>query len=212
MKHHNLIGFKSYTAQSIAAQAQHVVIDGVSGFDLLRRHDGMGTCGCPLTEAQRRFVDDAERTAWGIERGRERILELLGLGHCRPGYNDYACEYPVNFDTGECADFPADPTEWVENWVANPCPSAKWWAAHRRECELGVSENWSFGTNADYLHFTPGSFSLPSNGKFPLTLPRFTRVVNGAIVAQAIVPYIQNSPNGYAFDASFASKVETPNR
>lgn len=207
-KHHNLIGFKSYTALNLAVFERHNMIDGISGFDLLRRHDGMGVSEHSLTEAQRRFVDDTERRSQKIEEGRKRILELLGLGNCRPGYSDYACEYVVNFDTGECADFLADPTEWVENWVSNPCPSAEWWKAHRRERELGVSEYWSFGTNADYIHFTPGNFDFPSDGKFPLTLPCFTRVVNGAMQAVAVVPYILNSTGEYGFDASFASTRE----
>ena len=213
---HNLEGFLSHTVQERAARARNEIIDGVSGYELLRRHGSYEPAGgySKFTEAQQRFIDQIERECRPIEQGRRDILRLLGLGYCRPGYNDYACEYPVDFETGETGDFPADPTGWVESWIENLCPNAKWWNAHWREVNLGVSEYWSFGTANDYLHFSPGQFDAFTTD-FPCKLPIFTRVRDGVITHQVVVPFTTVWKDGGLskdFRAESAYPLEMPKR
>jgi len=213
-KNHNLEGFKSHTMHDRAAQARNEMIDGVSGYELLRRHGADGPDLCQLTGAQQGFINRIENECWPIEQGRKRILNLLGLGHCRPGFNDYGCEYPVDFETGKMEDYPADPTGWVEDWIQNLCPDARWWDHHHRGKELGMSDYWTFGTNADYLHFIPGRFDW-STDDFPVRLPMFTRVVLGVITHQVIVPFVtvwKDGRLGNNFRAESAYALETPNR
>jgi hypothetical protein len=215
-RNRNLEGFKSHTARDRAARAQNELIDGISGYDLLCRHEADGPVGdlCQLTQGQQNFINRIEDECWPIEKGREHLLNLLGLGHCRPGFNDYAAEYPVDFETGEVADSPADPTGWVENWAENLCPDAQWWDHHRRCYELGMAEYWSFGTNADYLHFIPARFDWPSD-EFPSRLPVFTRVVNGAITHQVVVPFVtvmKGNELTKDFRAESAYALEAPRR
>jgi hypothetical protein len=88
MNENNLEGFKSHTARERAAQARNETIDGVSCYELLRRHGADAPDLCRLTEAQQGFINRIENECWPIEQGRKRILNLLGLGHCRPCYND----------------------------------------------------------------------------------------------------------------------------
>ena len=215
-KNHNLVGFRSHTAQERAAQSRNEMIDGVNGYELLRRHgaDGPVRDLCQQTAAQQAFINRIENECWPIEQGRKHILNLLGLGHCRPGFNDYATEYAVNFETGETADSPADPTEWVENWIENLCPDGKWWDHHRRGKELGLSDYWSFGTESDYLHFAPAKFDWPTD-EFPVRLPVFTRVINGVITHQVIVPFVtvmKGNELTKDFRAESAYALEKPKR
>lgn len=213
-RNHNLKEFSSWTLHARAAEAQYVEIDGVTGHDLLTFHLGQCTCcNSELTERQREWIEATLKAVAPIERGRKHVLNLLGLGFCRPGYNDYAAEYVVDFDSGETADAPADPTEWVEQWVANLCPTSEWWAVHRRELDLGVGRDvFIFGTSRDFLQFFPGIFEYRgSRASFPKSLPRFARVVDGRITSQVVVPFSPTSLAG-EFSADLAYRLEEPRK
>lgn len=205
MDNTNLLGFTSHIRHTLAFNARGETIDGVSGYDLIKRDCGEG-CGCDFTEDQRKFIAETDKIARPIEEGRKRILQLLDLRRCKPGFYTYEKQYMMNFEYGEVANFPADPTEWVEDWVARLCPDELWWAQHRRERDLGCEEYWSFGTPEDYLHFTPGRFHPFWGLAFPHQLAMFTRVIGGVITHQVVVPYIL--PQGFRADAAYA--LETP--
>lgn len=199
MDNTNLLGFKSHYSKSLALEVRDTIIDGVSGYDIIKKE-----CGCELTSAQRAFRKGIEDRTWPVEQGRRRILELLGLGHCLPGYDLYEVS---DFDwvRDSTIKIPADPTEWVEDWVANLCPDEEWWNHHRKSVTLGLNTRWSFGTPEDYLHFQPGQFDLYWDEKFPFQLPSFTRVKDNWVSHRVVVPFIKSS-----FRAGTAYGVETP--